>query len=195
VRAALTLVGLVGGCERLDIERADADVRFVCDAPGWDALLAACREADCPGVASLRGSGGGQPFVVTSRLDTAVLRLSSVDEIEVLERIDGFGAGPYFAFAVVAKSVGQALGGPSRPFAFAFGAENLEDDLADDVLALKVRLSVPGREISIEASPGSGGLTMLRSDSPEVSLRFDGSFDGEAIEGCLATVAAEVRDR
>lgn len=196
----MRLVGLVGlgSCvPSLSAPTAYRDEVEVCGDPAaYAARVDACEaDAACAGIASLSGTIEGTPFVLTSALHHAVLRKAA--PTGVLAQLDLFGAGPYFAFALVARSLGGALDGtaPERELAYAWEADTLPDDLDDDAVTAELRVSIPLRTIPLEARPGSGSWIVEAQTDARVILSFDGRFGpmADEIRGCATVRPIEVR--
>jgi hypothetical protein len=190
------LAGVCGCIPSLSAPSAYDDQVWVCDDPAaYDALVADCdQDAGCAGIASLEGTIEGSPFVVTAALFHTILR--ATDDTGTLTRLDAFGTGPYFDFALIAKSLGGGLeGAVSRDLAYSYDAEDLPDALGDDRVQVDLRVGIPLRTTDLAAHPDSGTWTVHSQTEDRITLSFDGRFGAEddEVRGCATLRPLEVR--
>lgn len=165
----------------------------------WAKAIDDCRaEPSCGGVVSFEGKLEGVPVTVESTQNSTIfrrVRLSGSEEV-VLERIDTFGASPYFTFGFKMKSIGGSATEESsvtREMTVDPAAERAADPRGDDVLTVDLRLT--GGNESVELSGLKGGSVVLTKQGPnEIRGTFVSSFGkaDDRVEGCFALFATSV---
>lgn len=189
-------LGLLAGCAPIVLPDVGADLAYLCDdARAWSAQIEDCvQDPSCPGVASLQGHVEGEPLLVSGTLQVATMWTAGDRQRPRLDRIDGHGAGLYFDYAVVLKSLGVPLEPPSsRTLGLDFDAEGRADHLEDGLASLQLRWSVPGRVLEREAAPGTGGIEVHHAAEDRVEVSIEGRFGADEVRGCVAWIDAEVR--
>lgn len=176
--------------------------RFLCDEAhqeAWEDLVSSCADDDaCGGVVSFKGKLEGVPVVVESTQPTTAFRRvrRAEGDAVVLDRIDSFGASPYFEFGIKMKSVGgdaESEAPAAREMSVDSAAERREDAFDDDVLTFDLRLTSGGE--SVDLTGLKGGTVKITAQGPEeLQATFATSFGAEAdrVEGCFALFPTDV---
>lgn len=176
--------------------------RYLCSDEHQDAWAEAIddclAEPACGGVVSFQGRLEGVPVTVESVQNNTIfrrIRLADGDEV-VLERMDTFGASPYFTFGFKMKSIGGSATEEStdtRQMLVDPAAERADDARNDDALTIDLRLT--GGNESVELSGLKGGKVELTKQGPsEIHGTFSSSFGkaSDRVEGCFALFATSV---
>lgn len=194
--ASALVVWVAAGCiEPFETPSEYDTQRFLCsdeNQDAWDDAVANCAADDaCGGVVSFEGKLEGVPVTVESTQRETIFRrvhIGDTDEL-LLDRIDSFGASPYFEFSLQMKSVGGSAeeeAPAARELTVDRRANTLADGRTDDLITLDLRLTSGGESVDLFGL--TGGTVELTSQSPdELSGTFDSSFGSESdqVSGCF----------
>lgn len=145
------LLGVAGCADPLEAPSAFQEERFLCGpehAAEFDAWATACRDDPaCPGVGSIKGEFGGQPFVA----DTTLFNTYYVLDSTVLADVGAQGTSPYFEFRI--------------------SLEMLTREIVDGAERCLANSSLFGIEVR-----GSSGLQALNLKTCQFEPRLDGLY-------------------
>lgn len=194
--------GLSLGCiEPFETPSEYNSQRFLCSeehASTYQDLIDECAsDASCGGVLSFDGKLEGVPVTVESLQSSTVFRRVRVGDASelFLDRVDTFGASPYFNLGLQLKSIGGSAEeeAPAREMTVDRGADSADAPYADTLLRMELRLTSGGESVDLTAEKG-GAVTISTQTPDELSGSFEGSFGSKTdrVEGCFVLFPTSV---
>lgn len=192
---AVTGVLHVGCIEPFETPAEYDSQRFLCSEANEEAYaqaVAGCaNDAGCGGIVSFQGKLEGVPVTVESTQTSTVFRRVSVtatDEVQ-LDRVDTYGASPYFEFGLQIESVGGSADdviADAREMTVDSRATRLSDHRTDNLVTFDMRLNAGGESVTLFGLTG-GSLLISKQSPEEMSGAFVTSFGKAAdrVEGCF----------
>lgn len=194
-------LGLSLGCiEPFETPSEYDEQRFLCSeelASTYQDLIDDCAsDATCAGVLSFRGKLEGVPVTVESLQSSTVFRRVRVPTGDLLlDRVDTFGASPYFNLGLQLKSIGGRADeeAPAREMTVDRGADSAAEPYADELLRMELRLTSGGESVDLTAEKG-GTVTISTQTPDELSGSFEGHFGSatDRVEGCFVLFPTSV---